>query len=95
MAALGRADEAREMLVLLEKRQVEEPDVELSVDFALVYQGLGDYDQAFHYLDEVADRRMGAMVFLAKNIFWGKDIRRDARFDALLERIGHPMMAGV
>ncbi len=95
LAALGRADEAREMLVLLEKRQVEEPDVELSVDFALVYQGLGDYDQAFHYLDEVADRRMGAMVFLAKNIFWGEDIRRDARFDALLERIGHPMMAGV
>ena len=95
LAILGREDEAREMLALLEERQLEHPDVALGVDFAIVYQGLGDYDQTFHYLDEVAERRMGAMVFLAKNIFWGEDIRKDARFDALLERIGHPIMVGV
>ena len=65
------------------------------LDFAIVYQGLGDYDQVFHHFEEVASRRMGAMVFLAHSIFWGEDIRKDARFDALLEQIGHPMMVGV
>lgn len=91
LAALGRRDDALAMLALLEERQLENSDVTLTVDFAIVYQGLGDYDQVFHHLDEVADRRMGAMVFLAHNVFWD-DIRADPRFDALLERIGHPMM---
>ena len=95
LATLGRTDEAHEMLALLEQRQSDHPDLELSIDFALVYQGIGDYDQVFHYLDDVADKKMGAMVFLAKNLFWGDEMRTDARFDALLERIGHPMMVGV
>ena len=94
LATLGRMDEAREMLALLEQRQLANPDLALSVDFALVYQGLGDYDLMFHHFDEVADQRMGTMVFLANSLFWGGDIRKDARFDALLERIGHPMMVG-
>jgi tetratricopeptide (TPR) repeat protein len=99
LAVLGRTDEAREMLALLEERRLEHPDVTLSVDFALVYRGLGDYDQVFHHLDEVADQRMGVLLLLLgragrANPFWGEDIRKDARFDALRERVGHPMMVG-
>jgi Tfp pilus assembly protein PilF len=94
LAILGRTDEAREMLALLEQRQVENPELAMSIDFALVYQGFGDFDKVFHYLDQVADQRMGAMVFLASNVFWGDEIRKDPRFDALLERIGHPTRVG-
>ena len=93
LAKLGRTEEAQEMLALLERRQSENPDLALSVDFALVYQGLGDWDQVFRLFDEVAEQRMGAMVFLAKNPFWGEDIRKDPRFDALLKRIGHPLFS--
>jgi hypothetical protein len=94
LAILGRTDEVREMLALLEQRQVENPELAMSIDFALVYQGLGDFDKVFHYFEQVADQRMGAMVFLALNVFWGDEIRKDPRFDALLDRIGHPTRVG-
>ena len=94
LAILGRTDEVREMLALLEQRQVENPELAMSIDFALVYQGLGDFDKVFHYFEQVADQRVGAMVFLASNVFWGDEIRKDPHFDALLDRIGHPTRVG-
>jgi TolB-like protein/Tfp pilus assembly protein PilF len=91
-ARLGRTEAAREMLALLRERGDADPDVTLSIDFALVHQGLGEMDEAFGYLDEAVDRGMGAVVFLASNPLWTDEMRADPRFDALLERIGHPTM---
>jgi TolB-like protein/Tfp pilus assembly protein PilF len=91
-ARLGRTTEARAMLELLQERGASDPDVTLSIDFALVHQGLGELDEAFHHLNEAIDRRLGAVVFLAGNPVWKTEIRADPRFDALLERIGHPTM---
>ena len=93
LARLGRTDEAHEMLALLEQRQTDNPELALTIDFVLVYQGLGDWDRVFDLFDKVAEQKMGAMVFLAKNPFWGEEIRKDPRFDALLKRIGHPSLA--
>jgi hypothetical protein len=80
------------MLELLQERGASDPDVTLSIDFALVHQGLGELDEAFHHLNEAIDRSLGAVVFLSGNPVWKTEIRADPRFDALLERIGHPTM---
>ena len=94
-ALLGRRDEALEMLELLEERARDHPEVPLSFDFALVHHGLGDHDRAFEYLDEAADQKLGILIFLYANPFWNEELRADDRFDALLERIGHPKSASV
>ena len=95
LALLGRRAEALEMLDLLEKRARDHPEVTLSMDFAFVHQGLGDHDRTFEYLDEAADKKLGVLVFLYANPFWSDQLRADQRFDALLERIGHPKLARV
>lgn len=95
LARLRREDEARAKLRLLEERVVDHPEVSVAVDLAIIHQGLGELDQAFQRLDEAAERRHGGLVFLHVNPLWSQEMRLDARFDALLERIGHPLMAAV
>lgn len=90
-ALLGREDDARRMLELLRARAQLEPDVALSLDFALVHQGLGEIDEAFRYLEEAADAYAGGIVFIGGSPHWTScDIRGDPRFEALLRRIRHP-----
>jgi len=94
-ARLGRTEEAREMLSILEDRAAADPDVILSFDFALVHQGLGETDETFRHLNEAIDANMGAVVFIPANALWRREIGSDPRFDALLERLDHPMLAKV
>jgi serine/threonine protein kinase/Tfp pilus assembly protein PilF len=82
---LGEKQEAQKILDdLLEesKRQYVSP-----YSFALIHIGLGDKDQAFEYLDEALERREDALVSLKVNPRFDS-LRSDARFDALLKRIG-------
>jgi len=91
LGILGRRDEAAAMLDLLEERELEEPDVTLSMDFALIHQGLRNYDELFRYLNEGVDRQAGGVVFLGGVDIWRDDAARaDPRFKALLDRIGYP-----
>ena len=78
------------MLQLLDERQKANPEVTLSLDFAIVYQGLGRVDEAFRHLHEAVDRGMGAIVFFATSTIWNEMLRSDPRFDELLQRIKHP-----
>lgn len=88
---LGRREEAEAMLSLLAERTESDRDVLLSLDFALVHQALGNYDEVFRYLNEAAHTFAGGVVFLAASPFWSNEsVRTDPRFDALLERIGYP-----
>ena len=95
LSLLGRRDEALEMLAILDERARENPEVALSVDFAFLHQALGDHDRVFEYLNEAADQKLGTLIFLYANPFWNDQLRADDRFDALLERIGHPKLASV
>ena len=56
---------------------------------------LNQLDETFRHLNEAIDRGMGAVVFFASIGVWDDRMRADPRFDALLERIGHPTMAKV
>lgn len=92
-ALLGRREEALEMLDLLHRWQEESPDMLLSHDFALVHQGLGDFDKTFEYMNEAVDRRSGGTMFLGASGPWlGEAVLSDPRYDALLARIDHPRL---
>ena len=60
-------------------------------DIAIVYTGLGQKDQAFHWLDEAVASRASEMVTL-KNRFDGAldSLRPDPRFAELKRRVGLP-----
>jgi TolB-like protein/tetratricopeptide (TPR) repeat protein len=89
---LGRTDDAHRMLALLEERAQVEENVTLSMDFALVYEGLGDMDAVFEHLEEAADSGAGGVTFVAGSPYWrDAQARSDPRFEALLRRIGYPI----
>ncbi len=60
-----------------------------SYAFALVYAGLGDKDGAFAWLEKACEERSSWVVFLKVNPIW-VPLRSDARFQALLRRLGLP-----
>ncbi len=88
-AKAGRTADAERMLSLLEGRVQERPDLTLDVDFALVYEGLGDRAQAIERLSRAVERRMGTVVLLGGFSAF-RAARSDPAFAALLERIGVP-----
>jgi serine/threonine-protein kinase len=84
-AAHGRAVEALQILADLEtkSRQGYVPPS----DLATIAVGLGDKDRCFEYLDEAAEARDGGLIFLAVDRKF-EPLRRDARYAALLHRMG-------
>ena len=57
--------------------------------WAVLYCGLGDKDQAFHWLDKVyEERHVGVLSLKIEPEFDG--LHDDPRFGALLRRVGLP-----
>ncbi len=83
----GRRTDAEECIHKLTLLQKRDPEAELSVDFAVVYQGLGDYDNVFRCLNEAVDRKVGGLVFMKTHPSWDI-LRSDPRFKLILRRIG-------
>lgn len=54
---------------------------------AIIYAGLGDRERTFEWLEKAYDSREEAMLFLNVDPTWD-DIREDARFQSLLQRVG-------
>ncbi len=91
---LGRTEDALEMVRVLEERRRENGDIALSMDLAMVYEGLGDTDAVFRHLEEAADTGQAGVAFLGASPYWrDAHARSDPRFDALLRRIGFPIEA--
>ena len=57
--------------------------------FATVYVGLRDNDRAFEWLEKAYEERVNRLAYLRLEPTWDA-IRTDARFQALLRRIGLP-----
>ncbi|MDT8368371.1 MAG: adenylate/guanylate cyclase domain-containing protein [Longimicrobiales bacterium] len=89
LGRLGRDDEARETLALLDERAERFPDLNLRMDYALLHWGLDELDRTFHHLNAAIDERLGVVVFLATSPTWAP-IRDEPRFQALIERVGIP-----
>jgi hypothetical protein len=77
------------MIGLLDERQRRQPGMALELDYACIYEGLGDRDQALEHLGRAIDRRLGTVVLLPSFSAFA-EAHSDPRFQALLERIGIP-----
>jgi len=86
---MGRMDDARRMLALLDARREAQPDVTLDIDYALIHEGFGDRERAIEYLHRAVDRRMGSVVMLT-GFASLREFQDDPRFHAVLDRVGIP-----
>ena len=59
------------------------------LDFARVYAQLGEADLAFKHLEEAFEHRAPGLVFLKVDRAWDA-VRKDARFEAAVRRVGLP-----
>ncbi|MBT8398273.1 MAG: adenylate/guanylate cyclase domain-containing protein [Gemmatimonadetes bacterium] len=89
LVALGRTDEADQLLQLLEERRRREPEIALEMDFALAHLGLGQTELTLDYLERAVDRKLGMVVFL-KVIPPIQRLADHPRFLKLLEKVGIP-----
>jgi len=85
-ARAGKLEEAHECLRKLKERERTEIDISLSMDFAGLYAGLKDLDNAFYYIEKAVEERVG-LVFLRAHPIW-KGLRTDPRFKNLMKKIG-------
>jgi TolB-like protein/class 3 adenylate cyclase/Tfp pilus assembly protein PilF len=84
-AKAGNIQEAEKYLDKLKKREQKEKDINLLVDYAIIYSALRDYDKVFYYLEKAIEARVGIL-----NIFadpgW-KELRSDPRYEKLKNKI--------
>ena len=85
-AKAGKFEEANECLQKLKQREQIDKNVSLSLDFAVIYEGLGDFDKVFYHLEKACEQRYGVM-WLKYHPGW-KHIRSDPRFRNLMKKFG-------
>jgi adenylate cyclase len=85
-AVVGRSADALSMLELLTRRELEQPDVSLHQDFAMIHSALGDHDAAIDRLEKSAEARQAGAVYIWLWPHW-EPLQGHPRFQALVERI--------
>jgi len=85
LAKSGRPDEARKMIDELQKPS--DQNYMPSYNIALAYNGLGDSEQALHWLDDAVERRDVRMILLEVEHKWD-NLRSDGRFISIMRRVG-------
>jgi TolB-like protein/class 3 adenylate cyclase/Flp pilus assembly protein TadD len=90
-AAAGYTDKAYECLEKIKQREANEPGVLLHMDYAFLYSGLKDFDQAFKYLNKTYEQRMGiaclGMIFCIRYPMLN-ELKADPRFKELTSKMG-------
>lgn len=88
IAALkGNKKLAQENLEIIKKREEANPNLNLSLDYAVIHAALGESDEAFYYLNKAVDEKLGA-ILLIKTMFPLNKLKTDKRYSELLEKIG-------
>ena len=82
----GNIDKANECLQLLKQREKRDKDVNLNMDFLVIYLGLNDLDKVFYYMGKTLDEG-NASFFLRTHPFF-ENIRNDPRYNELLMKAG-------
>jgi len=86
-AKSGRKDDARKLLAELKKQSKER--YVASYWIAMIYAGLGEKDEAFAWLEKAYQERSWWLVWIKMDPMVDS-LRSDARFTALMRRIGFP-----
>jgi TolB-like protein/Flp pilus assembly protein TadD len=82
----GNLDKANECLQLLSQREKRDTDVNLNMDFLVIYAGLNDLDKVFYYMAKALDE--GSVLMFLRTHPFAKNIRKDPRFNELLIQAG-------
>ncbi len=95
VAALGHAyavfnQEENARQVLEELRCLSESRFVSAFDFALLYAGLGDKDQAFAWLEKAYEERSFSLLMSLQAEPRFDNLRSDSRFQGLVRRVGLP-----
>jgi serine/threonine protein kinase/Tfp pilus assembly protein PilF len=85
LAVAGKKGEALELLSKLDR--ISKKRYVPSLYFALIYMGLGDNDQAFHWIEKGIEERSGYLLYFKVDPKVDK-LRSDSRFKELLGKIG-------
>ena len=90
-AAAGHTDKAFECLEKLKQREKSEPGTILHMDYAFLYSGLKDFDQAFYHLNKTYEQRIGiaclGMIFCIRYPMLN-ELKSDPRFKELTRKMG-------
>jgi tetratricopeptide (TPR) repeat protein len=90
-AAAGKMDKALECLEKIKQREREEPGVVLHMDFAFIYSGMKDFDNAFFHLNKTYEQRIGiaclGMIFCIRYPMLN-ELKSDPRFKELTGKMG-------
>jgi TolB-like protein/class 3 adenylate cyclase/Tfp pilus assembly protein PilF len=90
-AMAGETGKALECLDKIKQREEAEPGVVLHMDYAFVYSGLKDYDNAFYYLNKTYEQRIGiaclGMIFCIRYPMLN-ELKADPRFKELTKKMG-------
>ena len=84
-AVSGKRDKAKKVLDELKERATRSYVPPYRI--ATVYNGLGEKDQAFEWLERAYEERSGSLVFLKVDPMFD-NLRSDSRFTALLKKVG-------
>lgn len=89
-AAAGQTDKAMEIIEKLKEREKQDSETILDMDFAFVYAGMKDYENAFHFLNRTFENRLGiaclGMIFCVRYPMM-QQIKKDARFKELMGKM--------
>ncbi len=90
-AAAGHTDKAVECLEKIRQREKVEPGTILHMDYAFLYSGLKDFDQAFYHLNKTYEQRIGiaclGMIFCIRYPMLN-ELKADPRFKELTRKMG-------
>ncbi len=85
-AHLGKFEKALECISRIEQRQVEEPEVVLDADLAMIWWALGEKDKAFYHLFQCIEKRMGPVAILIDHPIF-KEMANDPRYLLLKQKL--------
>lgn len=88
-AEMGEKTLAEENIIRMKKLEKEEPNHNLSLDFAMVYAALGNRDRAFEHLQKAVDVKLGS-VLLIHSLPFIQELKEDLRYEKIVNQIGLP-----
>ena len=82
----GDSEKAKECLKKLSERAERDTEVNLNMDFIVIFTGLNDFDQVFYYMAKALDE--GSVLMFLRTHPFAERIRKDPRFNELLIKAG-------
>ncbi len=89
-AVSGQNEKVQECLEKIKQRELLEPEKLFTMDYAFVHAGMGNFDDAFYYLNKTYEQRIGiaclGMIFCIRYPML-KSLRSDKRFEELMGKM--------